>query len=251
MVSYPRNGRSSRSKRRAAVGAGGAGSSAHADQGGPLLWMSLGSHVLKGIAKPVNLVQGLCHRFRNRKFPPINTITEATRQQAERDRLILLSRGSVVPPPTGLLALVFTDVQDSTEFWDTNAEVMARSLDLHNSLLRGIIDRFNGYEVKTEGDAFMIAFQNPVDAIRWCLTSQEALLDAAWDIDLLSTLSARVDPKPPRPPLWRGLRVRMGIGFGEPLARQDPGTSICLLSVIFILFFLRSLSLSPPFSPLA
>ena len=36
---------------------------------------------------------------------------------------------------------------------------MTESLKLHNNLVRGYIERFHGYEVKTEGDAFMVAFQ--------------------------------------------------------------------------------------------
>ncbi len=32
------------------------------------------------------------------------------------------------------------------------------------------------YEVKTEGDAFMCAFGDPLVAVRWCLDAQEKVL---------------------------------------------------------------------------
>lgn len=32
--------------------------------------------------------------------------------------------------------------------------------------------RLGGYEVKTEGDAFMIAFGEPINAVNFCLRTQ-------------------------------------------------------------------------------
>jgi len=57
--------------------------------------------------------------------------------------------------PTGTVCLVFTDVQGSTRQWEAHPTVMARSLKLHNDLMRKKILELDGYEVKTEGDSFM------------------------------------------------------------------------------------------------
>jgi class 3 adenylate cyclase len=35
--------------------------------------------------------------------------------------------------------------------------------------------QFFGYEVSTEGDAFLVAFHEPFDAVAWCLCVQLAL----------------------------------------------------------------------------
>ena len=35
--------------------------------------------------------------------------------------------------------------------------------------------QFYGYEVSTEGDAFLVAFHEPFDAVAWCLCVQLAL----------------------------------------------------------------------------
>ena len=50
-------------------------------------------------------------------------------------------------------------MENSTALWDRIPKTMTESLKLHNNLVRGYIERFHGYEVKTEGDAFMVAFQ--------------------------------------------------------------------------------------------
>jgi hypothetical protein len=49
---------------------------------------------------------------------------------------------------------------------------MMRSLTMHNEVLRTQMKRLGGYEVKTEGDAFMIAFSDPIHAVNFCLRSQ-------------------------------------------------------------------------------
>jgi class 3 adenylate cyclase len=46
---------------------------------------------------------------------------------------------------------------------------------LHDKLMRQMMSKFYGYEVSTEGDAFLVAFHDPVDAVAWCLATQLAL----------------------------------------------------------------------------
>jgi adenylate cyclase len=53
-------------------------------------------------------------------------------------------------------------------------------MEMHNNILRENLKLTGGYEVKTEGDSFMVAFHSPVSAVWWCLFAQEALLNANW-----------------------------------------------------------------------
>ena len=136
--------------------------------------------------------------------------------------LQLRSGVPTVPPPTGVVTLVFTDVQSSTAQWEENPKTMASGLSVHNDLMRKHIHECKGYEVKTEGDAFMIAFSSTLDAAKWCLRVQEALVEADWPEELLNNEASRVEKDSEGKVIWRGLRVRMGIHSGEPTAQQDP-----------------------------
>jgi hypothetical protein len=74
------------------------------------------------------------------------------------------------------VTLVLTDVEGSTELWEWDADVASAAIALHDRLLRSYISRFYGYEVTTEGDAFLVAFHDAFDAAAWCLTVQLALM---------------------------------------------------------------------------
>eukprot|EP01119_Soliformovum_irregulare_P015373 TRINITY_DN4320_c0_g1_i2.p1 TRINITY_DN4320_c0_g1~~TRINITY_DN4320_c0_g1_i2.p1 ORF type:complete len:1649 (+),score=817.75 TRINITY_DN4320_c0_g1_i2:111-5057(+) len=129
-----------------------------------------------------------------------------------------------VPAPVGHVTLVFTDVQGSTTQWEMHPEVMAQSLQIHNHLMRMKIGEFRGYEVKTEGDAFMIAFADVMDATKWCLSVQQALLKAEWPEACYIHPDAKEAHDDVGNLIFRGLRVRMGIHVGDPSCEEDPVT---------------------------
>ena len=125
--------------------------------------------------------------------------------------------------PTGTVALVFTDVQGSTALWEHGPTLMREALAMHDDVLRRTIAELGGYEVKTEGDAFMIAFGRAADAVRWCHQAQLALLDAPWPEAIFERPEAAIARAGDKV-LFRGLRVRMGAHVGEPDCRPDPVT---------------------------
>ncbi|MES1912084.1 MAG: hypothetical protein MHM6MM_004419, partial [Cercozoa sp. M6MM] len=132
---------------------------------------------------------------------------------------------TTVPAPTGHVTLVFTDVQSSTSLWEAVPQAMNQAMALHDALLRRTLLQNRGYEVKTEGDAFMVAFGNTSDAIAWCLAAQCALLHADWPAELLQQQAAAQEPRHAAlAPFFRGLRVRMGVHCGIPQVRQNPVT---------------------------
>ena len=125
--------------------------------------------------------------------------------------------------PTGRVTLIFTDVEGSTVLWERAPEAMRQGLLLHDELMRKLIAEYDGYEVKTEGDAFMVAFSETGAALRWCCAVQEGLLQLDWPEDLL------VQPEAAKALTdgggrFLGLRVRMGGHVGEPDCREDPLT---------------------------
>ena len=75
------------------------------------------------------------------------------------------------PPPRAQrrlepFTIIFTDIQSSTSLWAEVPEEMGAALEVHHRLIRQLIKRHRGYEVKTIGDAFMIAFKEADDAVR-------------------------------------------------------------------------------------
>ena len=120
--------------------------------------------------------------------------------------------------PTGTVTLVFTDIQGSTRLWEHDADMMQATLALHDSTMRGLLEPHHGYEVKTEGDAFMIAFASPREAVNWCLAAQEALHDVDWPAKLMECDDAVEGGG------FRRVRVRMGVHTGEPTCTPDPNT---------------------------
>eukprot|EP01062_Namystynia_karyoxenos_P066077 TRINITY_DN60099_c0_g1_i1.p1 TRINITY_DN60099_c0_g1~~TRINITY_DN60099_c0_g1_i1.p1 ORF type:complete len:1580 (+),score=353.06 TRINITY_DN60099_c0_g1_i1:98-4741(+) len=131
--------------------------------------------------------------------------------------------------PFGQVTLAFTDIQGSTTLWGNTPYAMKTALAQHNALLRHKIRDCDGYEVKTEGDAFMVAFSSPSQALRWCVETQLALLQEEWPQPLLRQLDAKEEFAAPRedgsqPLLFRGPRVRMGFNSGRPDCERDPVT---------------------------
>lgn len=76
----------------------------------------------------------------------------------------------------GSMAMVFTDIRDSTEMYRKVGDATAFGIVMdHFDLLRTHIDEARGAIVKTIGDAIMAVFTNPGNAVNALLKSQTAL----------------------------------------------------------------------------
>jgi len=129
-----------------------------------------------------------------------------------------------VPPPINQVALVFTDIKNSTLLWETQPEGMRSAIKTHDSVMRRTLRSVGGYEVKTEGDAFMVCFQNITSALLWCFTVQLQLLEADWPAGILDTEDGREIEKD-GVVIYKGLSVRMGIHWGSPVFERNPITN--------------------------
>ena len=125
-----------------------------------------------------------------------------------------------VDAPVGTVALVFTDIRNSTALWEKNAG-MSTAMRLHNEMLMRQLMTIGGYLVKTEGDAFMCSFPTVTSALLWCFTVQLQLLKLEWPLEILESQDGREIYGPDGRLLARGLSVRMGIHRGSPLCEPD------------------------------
>lgn len=105
--------------------------------------------------------------------------------------------------PTGpAVVFLFTDIEGSTRCERSVGSVAWASIVArHDSLLREAIEGCGGTVVKTEGDAFFAAFDDPVAALRAAAQAQHAVAGEAWPGGLT-------------------IRVRMGLHLGEGRLRS-------------------------------
>ena len=122
-------------------------------------------------------------------------------------------RDNALPPGmrTGVVAMVFTDIQGSTQLWEKHPTGMKTALKVHNEVIRRCIEVNEGYEVKTIGDAYMVAFDKANSAVNFGLEVQKMLHGADWPEDIMRESHCKRDDTQ----MFAGLRIRIGINFGE------------------------------------
>jgi len=115
-----------------------------------------------------------------------------------------LLKGTHTPKQTagfqqsGTITFLFTDIEESTNLLDKLGNDYATVLADHHKIMRAAIQKWNGHEVDTQGDAFFVTFTRAMDAIQCAAEAQRNLASHPW-----------IHGKP--------LRVRMGLHTGEPL----------------------------------
>ena len=105
--------------------------------------------------------------------------------------------------PDGTVTILFSDIEDSTILTERLGD--ERWLDLlrsHNSIFRQHLSEHGGYEVKNQGDGFMLVFPQPTAALHCAIEVQRALAERATQ-----------NPDD-------GIRVRMGLHTGEAIAEE-------------------------------
>eukprot|EP00754_Rhynchopus_humris_P014483 Rhum_TRINITY_DN14388_c7_g2::Rhum_TRINITY_DN14388_c7_g2_i2::g.85906::m.85906 len=129
---------------------------------------------------------------------------------------------SSLPPGEGgtepHAAIVFTDIKGSTRLWEECSEGMGLAMTVHNTLMRSLIRGHGGYEVKTIGDSFMVAFATALDAVRFGLDAQKGLHEAEWPAALLDHEGRSKSEG------WPGLLVRIGVNYGPVTMENNPLT---------------------------
>jgi predicted ATPase/class 3 adenylate cyclase len=99
--------------------------------------------------------------------------------------------------PEGTVTLLFTDIEGSTRLLRRLGPLYAGVQENHRRLLRVVFARFDGREVDTQGDAFMVAFRSARDAVNAAAAIQRQLAAEPW-------------------PDGVEVRVRIGIHTGQP-----------------------------------
>eukprot|EP00760_Papus_ankaliazontas_P004007 PhM_4_TR11676/c0_g2_i1/m.13384 len=122
-------------------------------------------------------------------------------------------------PRDGVATVMFTDIESSSNLWSHAPGEMGDVIEQHHAIIRKCIGR-RGYEVKTIGDAFMIACKDPKQALQIALDIQSALHKAKWP-DFIQEFYDRMHPSQVGVEAWKGLRVRVGMHMGEAQSVTD------------------------------
>jgi class 3 adenylate cyclase len=78
--------------------------------------------------------------------------------------------------PEGAVTILFTDIEGSTEMVERlGDEAWIEVLRAHNRLVREVVARYDGIEVKAQGDGFMVAFTSSRMGVRCAIEMQRAL----------------------------------------------------------------------------
>ena len=111
-------------------------------------------------------------------------------------------RGHVAPD--GTVTILFTDIEGSTAMTERLGDRRAQEiLHAHNAIVRRALKVHGGFEVKSQGDGFMVAFQSASRALRCAMAMQRAF-------------AAHAEQRPEEP-----IRVRIGLHTGEAIKEAD------------------------------
>ncbi len=86
-----------------------------------------------------------------------------------------------MPPPTGTITFLFSDIEGSSRLWERFPIAMRRSLARHDAIMRESIAAHSGFVFKTVGDAFCVAFDTASDGVDAAAEAQSALAAESWD----------------------------------------------------------------------
>src|SRR5436305_4237970 len=101
-----------------------------------------------------------------------------------------------------LAAIMFTDMVGYSALSQRDEKLAQELLEEHRQLLREIFPRFNGSEIKTIGDAFLVEFNSALEAAQCAIEIQRALVKRNADV-----------------PPDRRIEIKIGIHIGDVVHR--------------------------------
>lgn len=155
----------------------------------------------------------------------------------QRHTIKYKTRDVETAPKGGQITLLFTDIQGSTSLWAHSKSAMSKALEVHHDIVRQCIDKYQAYEVKTIGDAFMIAIDSADRAVLMANEIQLNLVRADFPLELASLPSCcvsygkryidNIDEE--LSPMFKGLRVRIGIHLGTHSSIIEEGGQLQIM----------------------
>src|SRR5437899_8052497 len=86
------------------------------------------------------------------------------------------------PEHRQLAAIVFTDMVDYSALAQRDQALALELLEEHRQIIRSLFHRFNGTEIKTIGDAFLVEFHSALEAAQCAIEIQRTLAKRNHDV---------------------------------------------------------------------
>src|SRR2546421_8935111 len=108
------------------------------------------------------------------------------------------------PEQRQLAAIMFTDMVGYSALAQRGQALALELLEEHRQIVRSLFPRFNGTEIKTIGDAFLVEFHSALEAAQCAIEIQRTLAKRNHDVAAA-----------------RRIEVRIGIHIGDMVQRPD------------------------------
>jgi class 3 adenylate cyclase len=152
-----------------------------------------------GMRSVVERAFALRLRFQGIESADVRSSIDAVAAVVEDERPDLSGHAA----PDGTVTILFSDIESSTEINERLGDRRwIEVLREHNAIVRDRVRLHRGFEVKSQGDGFMIVFSEPQGAVACAVAIQRALAQR---------VEAGGEP----------IRVRMGLHTGEAIRERD------------------------------
>ncbi len=153
-----------------------------------------------GMAKLVERAFAVRMRLQGIEGADVSTSIDAVAMAIEDERPDLSSAAA----PDGTVTIMFSDIEDSTAMTERLGDIRwMEVLREHNRIVREEVAAHDGFEVKSQGDGFMVAFASASRAVECAVAVQRAFAAAAEET-----------PE-------EAVRVRIGLHTGEAIRERD------------------------------
>jgi class 3 adenylate cyclase len=154
-------------------------------------------HLERGVWKVVHIHRSVAARNEQAWGVSLPTTLEAMTLTVRTERPDIANAAA----PNGTVTILFTDIEGSTQLAERfGDQAWMQVLRGHNAVVRAQSSKHRGFEVKSQGDGFMLAFSSANDGLRCAIGIQRALA---------------------APDLGVPLRVRIGLHTGEAIRDRE------------------------------
>mmetsp|Transcript_8940 Transcript_8940/g.14646 ORF Transcript_8940/g.14646 Transcript_8940/m.14646 type:complete len:817 (+) Transcript_8940:104-2554(+) len=185
----------------------------------------------RGVVLPFVIPLPLAHEMESQTTPRIDLpypCTSAlsprpihsTTTEKKTGVLCNMSEPIIPAPYGGNVCIVALMGHGFERLWGSEPDGMTAAVGVLNDIVSSTAANWHAYYFKADTSSALFAFASAVNAIRWCIAVQEALVTADWPASVLKQDEAALKLEQGQI-VFRGLRVKMGVAAGETVCHPS------------------------------